>query len=158
MKDVKLGGGLQFSSNEVNVKIKKTSQFAIIPQYQSEQAAGFDFHAAEETTIMPGETALIDTGLSFEIPPQYELQIRPRSGLSAKTGIRVSNSPGTVDADFRGSVKVILHNTGTTPFRVNLNDRIAQGVIAPVYRAVFEVTEELSETQRGDSGFGSSGV
>lgn len=152
----------------MNVKIKKLSDKAVVPVYQTSGAAGFDFHACVDsldaapigfcTVIMPGETALIGTGLAFELPENIELQIRPRSGLSAKTGIRVANSPGTIDADFRGEIKVILTNTGTTPFIVNANDRIAQGVLAPVYRAEFEVTEKLGESERGQNGFGSSGT
>lgn len=158
MKDLKLTGGMQLANNDVAIKIKRVSPSSIVPAYQTELAAGFDFHAVEELTIMPGETKLVDTGLAFEIPPMYELQVRPRSGLSAKTGIRVSNSPGTVDADFRGSVKIILDNTGTTPFRIEIGDRVAQGVVAPVSRAVFEVVDELGVSERADKGFGSTGV
>lgn len=142
----------------VNVKIKKLVPEAIVPSYQSTQAAGFDFHSVDSVVIMPNETKLVGTGLSFEVPDGLELQVRPRSGLSAKTGIRVSNSPGTVDSDFRGEVKVILHNTGIIPFTVNTGDRIAQGVISPVYQANFEVVEELNETERGANGFGSTGT
>lgn len=142
----------------VNVKIKKLVPEAVIPYYQSTQAAGFDFHSTDDVVIMPNETKLIGTGLSFELPESFELQVRSRSGLSAKTGIRVSNSPGTVDSDFRGEVKVILHNTGTIPFTVAVGDRIAQGIIAPFYRGNFEVVEELSETERGSNGFGSTGT
>lgn len=158
MKSVKLGGGLQFSSNEVKVKIKKLVPEAVIPSYQTSGAAGFDFHSMDYVVIMPGETKLISTGLAFGIPEGFEIQVRPRSGLSAKTGIRVSNSPGTIDSDFLGEVKVILHNTGTTPFIVNVFDRIAQGVLAPVYQAKFEEIDTLGVSERMDNGFGSTGI
>lgn len=157
MKDIKLGGGIILMSNVKEIKVKKVNEKGVIPSYQSAQAAGFDFHSTEDLVIMPGETKLVGTGLSFELPADVELQVRPRSGLSAKTGIRVANSPGTVDADYRGEVKIILTNTGTMPFTVSERDRIAQGVICPVYRAVFEESE-LSQSERGDKGFGSSGV
>lgn len=164
MKSVSLGGGLQLHSNEVAVKYKKLADDAYVPSYQSSGAAGFDFQAyiseseyAGWVVIMPGETMLISTGLAFEVPEGFEIQVRPRSGLSAKTGIRVANSPGTIDCDYRGEVKIILANTGDTPFTVNHGDRIAQGVLAPVYRAVFKEADELSETERGQGGFGSSG-
>lgn len=158
MKDIKLGGGLTLVSNERKVKIKFLHDFAITPKYQSSGAAGFDLHSIDDMVIMPGDTKLIGTGLAFELEPDVELQVRPRSGLSAKTGIRVANSPGTVDSDYSGEVKIILHNTGTHPFTVSVGDRIAQGVICPVFRAVFEEVSELTETARGSSGFGSTGV
>lgn len=156
MKDIKLGGGLTLVSNERTVKVKKLSSLARVPAYHSLGAAGFDLHSIDDIVIMPGDTKLIGTGLAFELEPDVELQVRPRSGLSAKTGIRVANSPGTCDSDFRGEVKVILHNTGTHPFTVSVGDRIAQGVIVPVYRAVFEESE-LSESERGSGAFGSTG-
>jgi dUTP pyrophosphatase len=158
MKNVKIGGGLQLMSNERKVKVKKLNELARIPKYQSSGAAGFDFHSTEDLVIMPGETKLVGTGLSFELEEDVELQVRPRSGLSAKTGVRVANAPGTVDSDFSGEVKIILHNTGTTPFTVSVGDRIAQGVICPVFRAEFEQVDELSVTARGSSGFGSTGI
>lgn len=141
----------------MNVKIKPLVPQAVIPKYATPGSAGFDFHATVPVTIMPGETKLVPTGLSFQLPENVELQVRPRSGLSLKTGIRVANSPGTADEDFRGEVKVILHNTGTIPFYVEMGDRIAQGVIVPVIKATFEVVEELDQTERGANGFGSSG-
>lgn len=156
-KSVSLGGGLQLVSNEVKVKVKKIISTAKIPQYQTSGAAGFDLASVISTTIMPGETALVGTGLSFEIPEGYEMQVRPRSGVSAKTNVRVANSPGTIDSDFRGEVKVILHNHGPQPFKIEEGDRIAQGLIAPVYKAIFEEAEELSQSDRGVGGFGSSG-
>lgn len=152
-----MSGLYMVGDTNVPVKVKKLSEHAVVPVYQTSGAAGFDFHAAEARVIMPGDTALIGTGLAFRISEGYEIQVRPRSGLSAKTGIRVANAPGTVDEDFTGEVKIILDNTGTTPFMVEIGDRIAQGVMAPVYRAEFEETEELGQTERGSKGFGSSG-
>ena len=156
MKEVRLGGGLYIHSNEINVQIKKLSDKAVVPVYHSEQASGCDLVASEDVTIMPGETSLIPIGLAFQLPSDYELQIRPRSGLSAKTKFRVLF--GTVDSDYRGEVKIIADNTGTAPFFIKQGDRIAQGVFAPVIRGVFQVVEELEETERNKSGFGSSGT
>lgn len=142
----------------MNIKVTTLNQRAEIPIYQSSGAAGFDFHATNSVLIMPGETQLVETGLAFAIPEGLELQVRPRSGISAKTGIRVANAPGTVDADYRGEVKIILTNTGNLPYTVNVGDRVAQGVICPVYQAEFEYVPELDETSRGSGGFGSTGV
>lgn len=113
--------------------------------------------ATNAEVILPGSWAVIAVGFSVEIPPGFEGQIRPRSGLAAKHGITVLNSPGTIDADFRGEVKVVLMNHGAQEFIVNRGDRIAQLVIAPVYRLQIEETEELSETERGAGAFGSTG-
>lgn len=126
----------------------------------SEHAAGADLCAAvhEEVTIIPGGRALIPAGLSLEIPEGYEVQIRPRSGLALKSGITLLNSPGTIDADYRGPVGVILANFGTEPFTVRRGDRIAQLIVAPVSRAIFEERAELADSARGDGGFGSTGL
>ena len=132
---------------------------AVIPQYQSKGAAGFDFHALEDIEIGPRQTKLVKTGLSFEIPEGYELQVRPRSGMSLKTKIRVANSPGTVDSDYRGEICIIMENVGllgSLPYEIKKGDRVAQGVICPVYQAVF-IEDDLSETERGEGAFGSSG-
>jgi dUTP pyrophosphatase len=129
-----------------------------LPSYQSEHAAGMDVRAAEERTLQPGETALIPTGFAMAIPPGYEAQLRPRSGLALKNGITLLNSPGTIDADYRGAVQVILTNLGHQPFFINPGDRIAQMVIAKVERAEIHEVQELDETIRGEGGFGSSGV
>lgn len=128
-----------------------------LPSYQSAGAAGMDVRAAEERMLQPGETALIPTGFSMEIPVGFEAQMRPRSGLAAKHGITLLNSPGTIDHDFRGQVQVILTNLGHEPFFVHRGDRIAQMVIAKVERAEIEVVSELSETERGSGGFGHTG-
>lgn len=146
----------------MNIKIKKLHPDAIIPQYQTDGSAGFDFHAIENITIHPGNTTLVKTGLSFEIPKGFELQVRPRSGMSLKTKLRVANSPGTIDSDYRWEVCIILDNIGSRDVPGNIvairkGDRIAQGVICPIIRAQFEEVEELSSTGRGQGGFGSSG-
>lgn len=128
------------------------------PQYQSDGASGFDLHADATMVIQPGERALVPTGFYVSIPDGFELQVRPRSGLAAKKGITVLNAPGTVDADYRGEVQVILANLGPDPFPIVANDRIAQAVIAPVIRATLVKVDTLSETVRGAGGFGSTGV
>jgi len=145
---------------KIPVKIKKLANFqGELPQYQSPGASGFDVRAQIDQTLVlqPGERAMIPTGLSFEIPFGYEIQSRPRSGLAAKNGISVANTPGTIDADYRGEVKIILINLGKEPFALQPQDRCAQLVIAPVLQADFQLVEELSETERGAGGFGSTG-
>lgn len=183
----------------INVKVRKLHDDAVIPRYATDGASGFDLVAVEDVIISPGETKLVRTGLAFEIPPGYEMQIRPRSGISLKTKLRVANSPGTIDEDFRGEVCVIVDNTtqfnyevawgeinavchnalhtldssGYTPqgnilteesvpvgtYIIRKGDRIAQGVIVPIVRADFEVTDgELTETGRGAGSFGSTGI
>lgn len=130
-----------------------------LPAYQTDDAAGLDLLAAveEPITLAPLGRALVPTGLAIALPSGYEAQIRPRSGLAAKHGVTVLNSPGTVDADYRGEVKVILINLSDTPFTVSRGERIAQMVIAPVSRAQFVETEALDATNRGAGGFGSTG-
>jgi dUTP pyrophosphatase len=125
----------------------------------SEFAAGADLCAAvtSDLTLGPGERAMVPTGFSIAVPAGYEAQIRPRSGLALKHGIAVLNSPGTVDADYRGPVNVILANLGSEPFVIARGDRIAQLLVAPVSRAAFEVVESLPDSVRGDGGFGSTG-
>ncbi|MBO6511949.1 MAG: dUTP diphosphatase [Roseibium sp.] len=130
-----------------------------LPAYQSDLAAGLDLQAAvdQPLTLAPGERALVPTGLSMALPAGYEAQVRPRSGLAAKHGITVLNTPGTIDADYRGEVKVILINLGSEPFEINRGERIAQMVVAPVLQAQIVEVETLSETERGSGGFGSTG-
>lgn len=130
------------------------------PEYGSAGASGFDIRANIENdiTIPSNGTALIPTGLYMAVPAGFEMQVRSRSGLAAKNGVFVMNTPGTVDSDYRGEVKVILHNTSKLPFRVHTGDRIAQGVICPVVHAVWNVVESLDYTERGEGGFGSTGV
>lgn len=142
----------------MQVLVKKLHPSAKLPAYQSEGAAGFDFCSIEKKVIKAGEWELVKTGLAFEIAEGYELQVRPRSGLALKNGISVLNSPGTVDSDYRGEICVILINHSKVDFNIEVGDRIAQGVIAKVEQVGFELVENLSDTQRGESGFGSSGI
>ena len=149
----------------VTVKVKKLSHYDEsfpLPSYETAGAAGADVRASlgtgEKLLIKPGERVLIPTGLSMEIPMGYEVQVRPRSGLSFKTGLMVLNSPGTIDSDYRGEVKIILGNLGKNDEVINHGDRVAQLVLAPVTQALYEVsTDELTETARGAGGFGSTG-
>ena len=140
-----------------NIKVKKTK--AKVPEYKTSGAAGADICAylEEPLIIKPGKHEIIPTGLYFGIPDGYEVQIRPRSGLAAKNCITVLNTPGTIDSDYRGEIKVILINLGDEDFIVNNGDRIAQMVVAPVIQAKFDFVDELQATVRGDGGFGSTG-
>ncbi len=145
--------------HEIEINLHRLSLLATVPVYQSELAAGMDLHAAiaEPVTIEAGAIAMIPCGFAIEIPPGFEGQIRPRSGLACKHGVSIPNSPGTVDADYRGEVKVALINLGRGAFTVEPSMRIAQLVIAPVTRARFRETTQLSDTARGAGGFGSTG-
>lgn len=131
-----------------------------IPGYMSEHAAGADLCAAvrEQLTLLPGARALVPTGFSIAVPRGYEAQVRPRSGLAIRCGITCLNSPGTIDADYRGEVQVVLANFGTEPFVIHRGDRIAQMVVAPIAHASFDIVDELPPTVRGEGGFGSTGV
>ncbi len=131
-----------------------------VPGYMSEHAAGADLAAAvrEQITLLPGARALVPTGFSIALPPGYEAQVRPRSGLAVRFGITCLNAPGTIDADYRGEICVVLANFGAEPVVINRGDRIAQLVVAPVSRARFEIVDDLPPTVRGDGGFGSTGV
>ena len=129
-----------------------------LPAYASGGAAGMDVVAAETLTLRPGTRHAVATGFAMAIPPGYEVQVRPRPGLALKHGITCLNTPGTIDSDYRGEVKVILANLGDDNFEVKRGDRIAQLVPAPVQRATFAVVETLSDTARGAGGFGSTGV
>jgi dUTP pyrophosphatase len=130
------------------------------PVYSSEEAAGADVraHLSEEMILNPGQTVLVPTGLRFGIPRGYEIQVRPRSGLAFKNGITVLNTPGTIDSDYRGELKVLLINHSQIPFIITHGMRIAQIVIAPVYRAEFVNQETLEATARGEGGFGHTGI
>ena len=139
------------------VKIVNNSDNAL-PQYETGGSAGLDVRSADNELIKPGEFKLITTGLRVEIPYGYEIQVRPRSGLALKHGITVLNSPGTIDADYRGEIGVILINHGQSDFEIKAGDRIAQLVVAPVERIQWQETGELnSSTKRGENGFGSTG-
>ncbi len=148
------------SLTKVNVLLKKWPHFkGDLPAYQSEGASGFDIRAQLSTPFVlnPGERTMVPTGLSFEVPLGFEIQARPRSGWAAKEGLTVLNTPGTIDADYRGEVKIILINLGKEPIAIKDQDRVAQLVIAPVIMANFSLVEELGSTQRGAGGFGSTG-
>lgn len=142
----------------MRVNFRKLNERAVTPEYQTEGSAGFDLHSTESLTIEPNSSALVGTGLAFETPKGYEIQIRPRSGLALKNSITVLNSPGTIDSDYRGEIKVILINHGSNPFSIEAGDRVAQAVINR-YETVKEFLEvnELSATERASKGFGSTG-
>lgn len=142
----------------IKVKIVNKSAYPV-PAYATELSAGMDLKAniTEPVTIASLERAMIPTGIYIELPEGYEAQIRPRSGLAAKFGVTVANAPGTVDADYRGEVKVILVNLSKDPFVINPGERVAQMVIAKYEKIEWEEVEELGDTERGDGGFGSTG-
>ncbi|WP_413578324.1 dUTP diphosphatase [Bdellovibrio sp. HCB290] len=146
--------------NKVNVKIKTLENFkGELPAYQSAGASGVDVRAQLDGPVVlePGQRAMIPTGLSFEIPMGFEIQARPRSGWAAKNGLTVLNTPGTIDADYRGEVKIIVINLGDAAVTIGDQERCAQLVVAPVYQANFVMAHELTETERGAGGFGSTG-
>ncbi|MDP7005743.1 MAG: dUTP diphosphatase [Phycisphaerales bacterium] len=144
----------------VKVKYKKLRDTAIVPKYQTEHAAGMDLYSANEEpiTIQVGEISMIPLGFAMALPDNYEAQVRPRSGIASRFGITLPNAPGTIDADYRGECCVPIINHGEEPFVVEPNMRIAQMIIAPVVQATFVVVDELDETVRGGSGFGSTGA
>lgn len=145
----------------MRIQIKRLPHAVGLPAYAHQGDAGFDLMAAvnEPVVIYPGRREVIPTGLCVAVKPGFEIQIRPRSGLAAKEGITILNSPGTVDACYRGEIKVILHNANDRGFLViHRGMRIAQGVLCPVYRAEWEEVTELPETARGEAGFGSTGL
>lgn len=141
------------------IKVKRLTDTAILPTYGSEHAAGLDLHADIELprVVHPGDRATISTGIAMALQPGTALLVCPRSGLSSKKGVTVHNGPGIIDADYRGDIGVILHNTGDLAFTINPGDRIAQGVIVPVYTANLQEVDELPATARGAGGFGSTG-
>ena len=151
------GIDLQMSKVKVSILRVGRAKELPLPAYATPASAGVDLCAVEEHTVLPGERALVPTGISIAIPVGYEAQIRPRSGLALKHGITLPNSPGTIDADYRGEIKVILLNLGDGPFIVQPGDRIAQMVFAPVTQIVWDETDALDETERNAGGFGSTG-
>tara|TARA_B110000285_G_scaffold178222_1_gene200351 strand:- start:212 stop:652 length:441 start_codon:yes stop_codon:yes gene_type:complete len=144
----------------IKIQIKKLSNAISIPKYETLGSSGMDIAAHIENNIIisPGEKALIATGFSIAIPIGYEIQIRPRSGLAAKKSITVLNTPGTIDADYRGEIKIILINLGKEKFTIKNGERIAQMVLCPVFQANLEEVDELPNTKRGLGGFGSTGT
>ena len=143
----------------VKILIKKLNSKVKLPKYKTDGSSGRDIMAFidKPVAIMPKKSELIPTGLSIAIPQNTEIQIRPRSGLASKNNISVLNTPGTIDSDYRGELKIILFNHGENEFIVNNQDRVAQMVLAPIIKATFEEVEELPETIRGEGGFGSTG-
>ena len=146
------------SFNQTIVKVKRLVPAAKLPKYEHPGDSGADLVAVAEHTLQPMEWFAIPTGISAEVPMGFELQVRPRSGLALKHGVTVLNTPGTVDAGYRGEINVILLNLGAEPFQVTPGMKIAQLVVAPVVRGVFQEVDELSLSQRGSGGFGSTGV
>lgn len=142
----------------MRVLVKKLYTDAIIPKYQTPGAAGFDLHSREEKLLYPGGIAIVGTGLVMEIPEGYEGEARPRSGMAFKKGITLINSPGTIDSDYRGEVKVALVNHSEHPYRIKKGQRVCQMLIKPVIKAeLVEVDAEFSKTERGTGGFGHTG-
>jgi dUTP pyrophosphatase len=144
----------------IKIAVRNRCEDLALPVRASEHAAGFDLRAAvdEPLRLAPGERAVIPTGISVAIPPGYEGQVRPRSGLAARHGISLVNAPGTIDADYRGEIQVIAINLGSEHFAVNRGDRIAQLVVAPVLAVELDLVDDLDRTGRGAGGFGSTGV
>ena len=142
------------------ILIKRLSKEVSLPKYETTGSSGMDLAANINSNINldPGKTAIIPTGLTLSIPKGYEIQIRPRSGLAAKKKISVLNTPGTIDSDYRGGIKVILINHGDAPFQVEKGLRIAQMVVCPIVQAQIEEVNDLNETERGKGGFGSTGT
>lgn len=143
--------------NKLKLKVQKIHNEAIIPNYAHKGDAGLDLYSVEEVKINPSETAVIKTGIKIELPPQTEAQVRPRSGLALKHGITVLNTPGTIDEGYRGEVGVVLINHGKETFIVEKGMKIAQMVVKPVWYVEVDEVEELSETERAEGGFGSTG-
>ena len=145
------------TTDRITVKFKLT-EGAALPEYKTAGAAGADVCSNENCLINPNSWGLVSTGIFPEIPENFEIQVRSRSGLAAKSGVFVLNSPGTVDSDYRGEIKVILANMSDKPFERKKGDRIAQLVVTPVNQANFEIVSEISETERSIGGFGSTGI
>jgi len=147
-------------SQKVDIRVKRLDHGAglPLPAYATMGSAGMDITAAESLTLRPGKRHAVATGFAFAIPDGYEVQVRPRSGLALKHGITCLNTPGTIDSDYRGEVKVILANLGDEDFVINIGDRIAQIVVAPVTHGILCEVDALDDTERGTGGFGSTGV
>ena len=145
-------------NTRIKIKIKKLNPEAIIPHYSHEGDAGMDVYSCEDYLINPLERKLISTGLIFEIPRGFEIQVRPKSGLALKSGITVLNTPGTLDSGYRGELKIILFNTSNKLYQVKKSEKIAQIVLARYEEAEIEETNELSQTKRAEGGFGSTGL
>ena len=142
----------------ITVKVKKVKDNAIVPKYAHHGDAGVDLFAAEDYTLQPGERTVVATGIALAIPRGYEAQVRPKSGRAAKEGLSIVNSPGTIDADYRGEVGVIAINLGNEVIKIEQGQKVAQMVFNQVEEALFEEVKELEDTKRGDGGFGSTGL
>lgn len=140
------------------MKFKKLHPLAITPTYATEGAAAFDLYSTDMVTIRPGEAETIGTGIAFELEPYQAMFIYSRSGHGFKSGVRLANCVGVIDPDYRGEVKVRLHNDGIKPFVVNIGDRIAQGVVQLIVPVYFDEVDTLADTERGNNGFGSTGI
>lgn len=140
------------------IKIKRLNENAIIPRYAHTNDAGMDLFSTDNAIVVPGEIKLIHTGIAIELPDDVEAQIRPRSGLAFKNGITVLNSPGTIDAGYRGEIGIIIINHGKESFEINVGTKIAQMVITPIIHATIQEVVELEQSDRGNCGFGSTGV
>ena len=140
----------------IRIAFKKLHKDAVLPRYSTEGSAGFDFHVVEAGKLWPCERVLVRTGLAVQVPEDFELQLRPRSGLALKNGITLTNTPATIDSDYRGEIGIILENRGHEVFEWEAGDRLAQGVISPIVRAVL-YEGELEESARGAGGYGSTG-
>jgi dUTP pyrophosphatase len=145
-------------SERISVKVQKVSADAVMPYYEHEGDSGVDLFSVEDKLLKPGERALVSTGIRIALPPGYEAQVRPKSGLAIKSGITVLNTPGTVDAGYRGDVCVIMINHSDSDFKVEKGKKIAQMVFQKVESAAFEEVNSLDETSRGEGGFGSTGL
>lgn len=150
-------------TEKICIRFKRISELyndLELPSYSTEGSSGMDIRAAitEDKIIEPGKIELIPTNLQVEIPEGFELQVRPRSGLAANYGIGVLNSPGTIDSDYRGEIKIILINLGNQPFKIKRGDRIAQMVLSKYYKADIQLTDELSDSKRNSGGFGHTGI
>ncbi len=143
----------------VKILVKKSNPTIELPSYKTNGASGMDLMAWIDNPIIlkPGRSCLVPTGISVAFPQEYEIQVRPRSGLAAKNNISVLNTPGTIDSDYRGEIKIILFNHGNEDFIINNKDRIAQMVLTPIIKMQLEETNELPDTNRGEGGFGSTG-
>jgi len=142
----------------IAVKFKKLRDDINLPRYLTEYSSGMDLEAAEDCTIFEHTTCLVKTGLAVELPPGFEMQLRPRSGLALKQSIIMPNAPGTIDADYRGEIGVILHNYGDNPFEIKKGQRIAQAIISRIDHLIIQEVDELSPTGRGAGGFGHTGA
>ncbi|MBU1702526.1 MAG: dUTP diphosphatase [Candidatus Eisenbacteria bacterium] len=146
--------------NSIRIAVQRLSPRAQLPRRQTAGASGWDLHACleEDQVIQPGARAAIPSGIAVAVPEGYELQIRPRSGLAWRQGVTIVNTPGTIDADYRGEIKILLVNLGSEPFRVRHGDRVGQMILSSVPAGILEEVEELSATERGAGGFGHTGL